>query len=155
MRLGSLPQSFGWTCFVARALTTLTSTQPATNPKRNPCPAKRPHLSSCSSARVPGSVLLLLKSSHSKDPSNGVETNLKAEAAARGVHPERVRLDEMLSREEHIWVRGVPRGSCRRGMMRSDSTEGAGEGGLAVCPDDTTSYRRLWGRRWQGSARSI
>lgn len=56
-------------------------------------------------ARVPGSVLLLLTSSHHH--GGGVEFNLKAEAAARGVHPERIMLDKKLPRAEHIWVSHV------------------------------------------------
>eukprot|EP00752_Nemacystus_decipiens_P009479 g8475.t1 len=51
--------------------------------------------------RVPGSVLLLL--APSRDPDNDPELNIKAEAAARGVHPDRIRLDEMLSLEDHVW----------------------------------------------------
>ncbi|CAN0113290.1 unnamed protein product, partial [Laminaria digitata] len=51
-------------------------------------------------ARVPGSVLLLLASS--RDPADGVEFNLKAEAAARGVHPDRIVLDQLLPRAEHV-----------------------------------------------------
>lgn len=56
-----------------------------------------------SPVRVPGSVLLLLGSA--RDPANGVELNIRAEAAAMGVHPDRIRLDERLSREEHVLVR--------------------------------------------------
>ncbi|CAM9888575.1 unnamed protein product, partial [Ectocarpus sp. 4 AP-2014] len=51
--------------------------------------------------RVPGSVLLLLGSA--RDPEDGVEVNLKAEAAAMGVHPDRIRLDELLTLQEHVW----------------------------------------------------
>lgn len=58
--------------------------------------------------RVPGSVVLLLASS--REPENDQESHIKAEAAATGVHPDRIRLDENLSLEEHIWVRpkGLP-----------------------------------------------
>lgn len=73
------------------------------NTIRNTELAPNPSLSSQFAARVPGSVLLLL--AFSRDPANDPEVNIKAEAAARGVHPDRIRLDEMLSREEHIWVR--------------------------------------------------
>lgn len=52
--------------------------------------------------RVPGSVLLLLDVS--RDPEDQVEFNLKAEAAARGVHPDRIKLDNKLLRAEHLWV---------------------------------------------------
>ncbi|CAM9809280.1 unnamed protein product, partial [Ectocarpus fasciculatus] len=51
--------------------------------------------------RFPGSVLLLLGST--RDPEDGMEVNLKAEAAAMGVHPDRIRLDELLTRQEHVW----------------------------------------------------
>ncbi|CAM9108296.1 unnamed protein product, partial [Scytosiphon promiscuus] len=51
--------------------------------------------------RLPGSVLLLL--APSRDPADGAAANLKAEAAAMGVHPDRILLDKMLTREEHIW----------------------------------------------------
>lgn len=54
-------------------------------------------------SRVPGSMLQLLDSSRSD--ADGVESNLKAEAAARGVHPDRVKLDTILPRGEHVWVR--------------------------------------------------
>ena len=47
-------------------------------------------------------MLLLLASS--RDPADGVEFNLKAEAAARGVHPDRIILDKVLPRAEHVWV---------------------------------------------------
>ncbi|CAM9221466.1 unnamed protein product [Discosporangium mesarthrocarpum] len=50
--------------------------------------------------RVPGSVMLLL-ASHGAI-SNGVEGNLRAEAAARGIHPSRVKLDDRLEISEHI-----------------------------------------------------
>lgn len=48
-------------------------------------------------------MLQLLDSS--RDHADGVEVNLKAEAAARGVHPDRVKLDTILQRGEHVWVR--------------------------------------------------
>lgn len=41
----------------------------------------------------------------SRDPANDAELNVMAEAAARGVHPDRIRLDDMLSLEEHVRVR--------------------------------------------------
>ena len=53
--------------------------------------------------RVAGSVLLLR--GPSQDDPGGIEPNLRAEAAARGVHPDRIRFDETLLRDEHISVR--------------------------------------------------
>lgn len=51
---------------------------------------------------VPGSVLLLLTPANVR--SDEVSFNIRAEAAARGIHPDRIRLDERLNRAQHVRV---------------------------------------------------